>query len=357
MEPIAEGKEARLLRSASLSRRLERLYGRRGLALKLFTPRTRRKEWTLEDVKWGGVPLEEATKIQNVFSWYGLAPRIYGLLRVNEQWVGQAVRFAQYPTREKAPERALKVAQKYRLGMKGITTERGLTKQLGEVHRWIGSQIVDFGRFFFADPLWYKNKMRDHVYRYHKKPHTESVGYHPCPELGVSGVRQIDERMVLLGWDDIEWRGKTVLDLGCNIGSFSHEAEKRGARRIVAVDHKFKGKNIQLANWLGYFNVDFLELSLPRQRAQIAKRSGIHTFDIVICLSMIGHAGGYAKWLPNLVGGVMFFSGQGAESRAKYQGALERDFARVEWRGYAEDRGKHPAWRVYKNALRDVGSG
>ena len=326
----AHGKEMEFVRTPEVAAILEDHYGRDGLCLKMLKGRSN---------IWGGTGIRIATKVQNVYSWYGLAPRVYGIIELPSERFAQIVAFADGSGKPRVAK-ARQVAAQYRLGVSG----GDINKQLAESHRWIGGQIVDFGRFHFADSKWYRRKMRRHVIRYHKKKHTKPVGYHPCPELNVPGVRTILPRIAQMRWDDYEWKGRTVLDVGCNSGAFSREVAKRGAARVIAVDHKFATQNRELFNWLGYWNIDCLQVSLPKQWKTIRRKSGIKRFDTVICLSMVGHAGGYKGWLPELCGDLLFFSGQGAEDRRKYQGKLDKDFAQTEWRGYATDNGRHPVW-------------
>lgn len=271
-----------------------------------------------------------------MFSWYGLAPRVYAIALLNDNRICQVVEYVEGDLKKVGSlSKAVDVARKWRIGVADGDTE----KQLIEPHRWVAGKIVDFGRFRFLEPKWYRRKLRTFVVRYHKKPHDGEQGYHPCPELGIEGVRDIDSRIKRLGWADDQFDGRVVLDLGCNTGRFSYEALRRGARYVLGVDHKYASENMQLANWLGYWNIDFFQAELPGDRARIQG-----TFDDVICLSMVGHAGGYAKWLPNLCRDMLYFSGQGAEPRSKYETQLEADFEMVEWKGYAEDRGRHPTW-------------
>lgn len=326
----ARGKEMEFVNTPEVAAILKDHYGRDGLCLKMLIGRSN---------IWGGTGIEIATKVQNIYSWYGLAPRVYGIIDLPSERFAQVVDFASGDAKPRVIK-AQEVAAKYRLSVSG----GDINKQLAESHRWIGGQIVDFGRFHFADPKWYRKRMRRHVIRYHKKKRKEAIGYHPCPELSVKGVREIDSRVAMMDWDAYEWKGRTVLDVGCNSCAFSREAAKRGAARVISVDHKFANKNRELSNWLGYWNIDHLQVSLPKEWKEIRRKSGIKRFDTVICLSMVGHAGGYKGWLPELCGDLLFFSGQGAEDRSKYQSKLDRDFAQAEWRGYATDNGRHPMW-------------
>lgn len=332
----AHGKEMEFVRTPEVAAILKDYYGRDGLCLKI------RKDGRC---MWGGIGIKRASMVQNVYSWYGLAPRVYDFAATSTpdsgfiRWA-QVVDFANGAGKPRVAK-AQQVAAKYRFAV----LDGDINKQLAESHRWIGGKIVDFGRFHFGDPKWYRKRMRKHVIRYHKKKHEKPVGYHPCPELGVKGVRAIQPRVEMMDWDAYEWKGRTVLDIGCNSCAFSREAARRGAARVISVDHKFATQNRELNNWLGYWNNDHLQVSLPKQWKEIRRKSGIKRFDIVICLSMVGHAGGYKGWLPELCGDLLFFSGQGSETRDKYQGLLERDFGgSPQWCGYATDNGKHPMW-------------
>ena len=103
-----------------------------------------------------------------------------------------------------------------------------------------------------------------------------------------------------------------------------------------------------LANWLGDWTVDYHKASLPDGWRGLARQTGLERWDIVLCLSVIGHGGGYPaarKYLKRLVGKTMFFSGQGNEDRAKYEKDLQQDYDQVTWLGYVTDNGRHPLWR------------
>ena len=165
--------------------------------------------------------------------------------------------------------------------------------------------MIDFGGFYFRDAKWYEKRLQDHVIRYRKKKHTDGLGYQPCDELGIKGRRNIASRVKQMKLDNEDFTGKTVLDIGCNNGAFCRYAAEHGAKRVVGVDHKFIKGNRQLFNWLGLWNVDFIQITLPKGWRRIREKSGIKSFDVVFCLSVAGHVGGYASWIPALAGDVM----------------------------------------------------
>jgi len=82
-----------------------------------------------------------------------------------------------------------------------------------------------------------------------------------------------------------ELSGKSVLDIGCNEGFFSFEAERRGATRVVAID---KGKDARekfsLIHGILQSSVEFLELDLTE-----IKPSRFGRFDLVFFLAVLHH--------------------------------------------------------------------
>lgn len=300
---------------------------------------------TPEQFEWSGTTLIEATKVQNIFAYHELAPRVYAIALINGERLAQVTRYAEGNWNPR-PIQALKIARHYQIGAKGHPIGPYLAREA----KWIGDQMVDFGEMYFRDKSEYENRLRRHVIRYHKKPHSEDIGYQDCEELGIMGRRRMDYRRRIMKLDSVDFTGKTVLDIGCNNGAFCREAARRGAARVVGVDHKYVKGNRELANWLGYWNIDFTEARLPFEWGRIRQKNGIERFDIVFCLAIAGHIGGYASWMADLCGGLMYFSGQSVEPRSKYQDKLEADFARVERLGYERDEPhrRHPLWRCWK---------
>jgi len=78
-------------------------------------------------------------------------------------------------------------------------------------------------------------------------------------------------------------RGKSVLDVGCDIGYFCFEAVKRGAKKVVGVD--VDPYRITVAKKLAkYLNapVEFRVMDIEKQEFN-------EEFDIVICLNVLHH--------------------------------------------------------------------
>lgn len=344
------GQEAWMANTPAIRSLLRTEFGRKGLCLKVFGLHNSFAKESPEAFCWGGTPIKEATIIQNLFAIRGVAPRVYGIVQISDSEIAQVTDFVD-STGKPEKNKAINIAEKYHITAHDLqSSERVMAKYVARDSKWIGSQMVDFGRFYFQDKEVYADRLRQHVGLYHKKPHDGKVGYQPCEELGMSGLRDIEYRRKRMGLDEVDWHGKLVLDIGCNQGAFTRLAERLGAARAVGVDQKFAQGNRDLANYTECWNADFMEALLPGQRGRIASKSGIKQFDIVFCLSVLGHAGGYAPWVPTLVkpSGLLFFEGQGRDTRETYQALLDRDFAEVEWLGWIEDHGSHPMWRCRK---------
>ncbi|HUV67125.1 MAG TPA: class I SAM-dependent methyltransferase [Sedimentisphaerales bacterium] len=345
---VHEGQNCYIAHNESLASALQTRYARPNLCLKIFRKMTEDELLEPEQFKWAGNRLIEATKIQNLFALAGLAPRVYGLVLLNGERLAQVT---DYVTGEGTPDKkgAARMAGTWDITAYELEkSEQDIAHYLARDSKWVGDKLVDFGRLRFANPRLYRVWVKRHVELYHKKPREERIGYQPCPELGVGGKRDVKARAKQMKMSEVDFVGATVLDIGCNQGAFMRLADDMGAARVIGIDHKHREGNYLLANWLGYWNLDFYQLELPSQWKQIREKSGIRTFDIAFCLSIVGHAGGYASWIPRLCGGLMWFSGQSTEKREKYQAELARDFSTVQWLGYVTDHGAHPMWLCWK---------
>jgi tRNA (mo5U34)-methyltransferase len=88
--------------------------------------------------------------------------------------------------------------------------------------------------------------------------------------------------------DDIDFTGKTVLDIGCWDGMWSFYAERRGARHVLAADDSAQnwgaGEGLRLARELFGSSIE-----LDQQRSVYDVTCLNKTFDIVLCLGVYYH--------------------------------------------------------------------
>ena len=335
------GQEVYIADSPELQRRLSLDYARMNehLCLKVFKT---------SGEKWGGVATEHVIKVQNLFAFYGLAPRVYELVTVNRQ----RAMVTEYATGEGKPDhKAIEsLIRHYRIGLKGKPGNAidNAVEYSRLPFKWIGDKFVDWGRFHFTDPTWYQARLVKKLRRRNKGG--KRVSYQPVPELNVPGQRNHAHRMRKMRLDEIDFHGKTVLDIGCNTGAFCREALRRGANRVVGIDHRHAKMWYTVNNWLGYHNLDILQLTLPEERGAIEAVTGLAHFDIVFALAIAQHMeGGYQKWIADLTDEVLFFEGNWHEPEETYRETLESQFGEVELTGYIKDEDVRCMFRCWKD--------
>jgi tRNA (mo5U34)-methyltransferase len=87
--------------------------------------------------------------------------------------------------------------------------------------------------------------------------------------------------------DTIDFRGRSVLDIGCWDGYWSFDAERRGARSVLATDDHTQ-------NWAGSSGLLLARELLGSQvetrlDVSVYDLSGLERFDIVLCLGVYYH--------------------------------------------------------------------
>jgi tRNA (mo5U34)-methyltransferase len=139
----------------------------------------------------------------------------------------------------------------------------------------------------------------------------EVVWFHQIqlsPTLTTPGMDKSGEKARHLGIPE-DLRGKTVLDLGCWDGFFSFECEKRGAKRVVAVDdfvwkhHTTKDRGFDLVHEALQSKVEKVQCSF-----EDLSQSDLGQFDYVLMLGVLYHAPdplGYLRWVKEFCAGTL----------------------------------------------------
>jgi hypothetical protein len=143
---------------------------------------------------------------------------------------------------------------------------------------------------------------------------------------------------------EADLRGRSVLDLGCNIGMNCYLAAERGARKVVGVE--FSPKIASSAVRLNSFFAapcEFIAHDLSEKLENIGR------FDTVFCFSVVAHlkgSEGIAATIKQAAGKVLYFEGHAHSSEKDYAFVLNREnFSRIEFIGYGSD-GIHTAERT-----------
>ena len=138
--------------------------------------------------------------------------------------------------------------------------------------------------------------------------------------------RNQNQRIRQMQLNKIDFEGKKVLDLGCNLGLMSYYAADRGAE-VTAVD---KSDIIEIAE------INRLYMGFPKVNFAVDYEG---KFDIVFYFAMV-HLLGYPHQFK---GTNLIFEGHNLQDRVKTQSELSRTF-NVEFKGYTTDRGKRPVF-------------
>jgi tRNA (mo5U34)-methyltransferase len=121
--------------------------------------------------------------------------------------------------------------------------------------------------------------------------------------LVTPGVDQSSEKLKLIGLPD-DLSGASVLDVGSFDGFFAFEAERRGARRVVAADQfcwsrpedpMTDGSGFDIARWALGSSVE--KVVLPVE--DICPETVGGTFDYVLFLGVLYHAQDPMRYLRN----------------------------------------------------------
>ncbi len=278
---------------------LKKEFGLEGkkLLLKVFYSRPLDKEKDMRDVRWGDLPrgtnpnmsvlLLEATKIQNICHFEGLAPRVYAILKV--KW--QDKEYLAQLTDDLGDKFCVEHKDAYPLyeKVKRLGVKYGFKNEKTDVSRWdvLQNKLIDFNTFFFDDTHYTKV-----AGMYMEKTKWGKRYYHRIPELGLLGSpRKMDVRVKEMELKKINFENKDVLDIGCSGGVFLNYVLDEGARIAVGLDFQnvIEGARL-MSNELGYYNVEYHSVDLRETNTEeLRKMVGIKQFDIVFYLSMFRH--------------------------------------------------------------------
>lgn len=313
-----------------------------GRLLKIFDayPNIRR----LEDMNWGDkgqevrrwVNLKDATIFQNYCWWHGLAPRVYEVKRIQRN---RTKYWAQIT------DDAGNVSGRNQELMQAIYEA---VEKVGEMYGFTRQKIdysdQDFQANLFVDyNTFFPVKNREEIIKklYVEKARYGKIYYHEIPELGLTGgPRDFKTRVKAYKLDQIDFKGKKVIDIGCAGGNFVRYAYDRGASKAIGIDLKdtIHGAYIA-ANELGYWNTDYFERDLTKGMGGTA--------DIVFYLSM-----NYHIETPDIVKNakMVIFEDNGRETREnKELGSPWTDwFRKIDYVGQAKDHGIKSTYHLWK---------
>jgi len=249
---------------------------------------------------------EDTAIIKNIAWLEGIAPRVYEIFQVFDTdtsiYKAQVMEYidGDFPTNDEAGllwdeyEERLK---KYHI------------KRIDKDH-WASNfknkKLLDFDEFIFEDKQAYKNDLYN---RYNKIAYwgSTSAPYQDIPSIGANGCRS-SKRFELLGMNDLDLTGKTVLDIGCSGGQTLYWASERNAERIVGLDTKEIARiTFEMANFHKRFNIETIGCDLTKDNIMelVKEKTGIDKFDYVIMFSVNWHIG-FHQYMKDLCKDTLF---------------------------------------------------
>lgn len=176
------------------------------------------------------------------------------------------------------------------------------------------------------------------------------VNYHDIPELGITGTRKINDRIKYYHTDD--FKDSTVIDLGCNMGQMSFQAEKWGASNVIGVE--YDASALEKANDIKEklnSNVNFVTDDLDSNFFW----NSIPVADVVMFLAIIDtheleNRYGILSKASSKTNKVMYFEGHGKQPPSRYlKNIIEyTDFSQIIFKGYT------PVNRPFFRCTRDI---
>ena len=331
-----------VLHDTEIDATLSSAYGRSGLCVKVLSGLIPQRIIRVDQEKpyrYGKTDLFEATVIQNLMARRGMAPRVYGWASVNEL-IAQVVKFI---PNEKDPPAAERDARGVRLQQ--MLEELGLVSVARDmdtgVLNWRDNKYVDFSHFNFRDYDGYLASLD--VRARTRRGEVLPKAYQPVPGLNIVGTRDIPARIENLRLSEIDWKGKNVMDIGCNFGAFSRYVTDAGARRVIGLD-KAGELSFEINNALGYWNMDIVTTELPPKRK-------LPKVEIAFMMAFHNYVGGLEaalSWSAPVVINLMIVESHGGENQTECEAILKKFFKQVDYLGFVKDPKVRHQWHCWK---------
>jgi len=337
------GNTSHIYASKGLALALREIFGRDNLCLKVNVKHPIKDKSELTSRYWGR--FYNSAIINNIFAMYGIAPRVYGWVTLN----GSSIALVVEHLKKGQTRNGSRARRELIFPVKKILRDYPITSASPHgqfdwrTKNFLSGHYVDYSGFRLDGDAY-----KQHLLKLICDGKPKCVQYQPVPELGISGWRNPERRIGPLRLNEIDFKGKTVLDLGCHLGRFMREAYDRGASRCIGVDIARTEVAHELNNWLGYWNFDFYGFQLWQGLSNVSNFSGVDKFDIVFAFSIFSHTKGYSSQLGERVNEVLLVEGHREDTRETYEADLQRDFQEVEFLGYSTDQGNRPLFRCWK---------
>jgi len=172
------------------------------------------------------------------------------------------------------------------------------------------------------------------------------------------GIRDMKSRYFILNLPD-SFKGKRVLDIGCNLGMVCKMASDKGSERCVGLD--FCKETIEVAQKYikskKYNNINLFSFDINDGLERLISLIGDEKFDYVFALSIWKHVD--KKKLYDIINFYCkekcWFEGHNKQTKEFFEIELLKNlkFNKIEFLGYTKDRGKRVNFILKKNIKKE----
>ena len=291
---------------------------------------------------WQGTDIVDATIIQNIFWLNGMAPRVKEILKFNTRTqYNHSVHLVEFIE----GERRANIPELERVAQENFITINygGSNLELKNAQNWIDGKYLDFGGFKI-DREAYKAKLIEKINDITHYGHLMGENrnsYQSIDDWGVKGKRDTKYRIDKMKLDQIDFNGKSVIDIGCNLGLMLHYAEAKGATNLTGYDTE---ANIMVAREYASFRGRY---ALEYRGQDLSKTPPDQKADIVFYLAMSEYLG-FPEWLRDITNEMLIYEGHATTSANAVESILRGLFPKVVPLGVSEDRSVRPLFICYK---------
>ena len=319
--------------------------------IKVFYSNPLSENEPLVNALWGDDPLRQddprknttvfaGSQVQNILWRHNISPRVYAIFEAELEGRRVACQLTDFV--EGGYPEMIEVCYKIKKEIDNLGVDYGFASQTDKfsLKDVVGGKCVDPQLWAF-DKKPYKEVVEQ---IYYEKGKYGKIYYQNDDELGFhGGPRHSEDRIKYMKLDEIDFTGKVVWDIGCAEGFFCRYAYKRGAKRVIGFDLKDQLEAaFHAGNFLGHFNIDYVEADLSR-----GIPAGLPKPDITFFLSLNYHIG-----IPEYLKDISFliFEDNGKESRERE--VLDKPwidwFNNIKFVGRALDHGNKPVYWLRK---------
>ena len=174
--------------------------------------------------------------------------------------------------------------------------------------------------------------------------HRRKVQYQSIDDEKMPGIRNMLHRYDIMKLNTVDFKNKTVLDIGCNLGILCHYCIKLGASSAVGLE--IDQETVEVANKYlktkGISNIKILQFDInntpfPEQT------------DYVFALSVLKHVDPEKLFqlINNSTKDLCWFEGHNKNKKEYIQSLLEINLSgKIDFLGYTKDRGTRPVFLI-----------